>query len=366
MIEIDVRLDRGGFALQVRADLTGQVTGLLGHSGAGKSTLLGILAGYIKPDSGHVLLDDTCLFDSRRNINMPIHQRRIGMVFQDNRLFPHMSVQDNLQYGLKLLPDSERRFAYRHIVDLLEIGHLQAQRAHALSGGEKQRVALGRALLSSPRLLLLDEPLAALDIHLRNQILPFLRRIKEEIRIPMVYVSHSINEVLYLTQQVALMSHGQLLGAGDFHEVIQDERMLALAHDLGLENVVRARVAEHVPENGYTTIMLGQQSLHLPLLTDVEEGEISVSIAAASIALSRTRVEGITIQNQLSGKVRSIHLASGRALVSVDVQGHTLLAEITPKAVHDLQLQNDVQVFCLIKAQSIMPLICVHECHCHR
>ena len=332
MIDLDVELVRANFRLQVAGRLDAPIIGLLGPSGAGKSTLLGIVSGFIRPDRGHVVLGGDQLFDSNKHINIPIHQRRVGMVFQDSRLFPHLNVRDNLQYGLKLRPKAERHFNYRHIVDLLEVGHLQEQRAHQLSGGEKQRVALGRALLASPRLLLLDEPLASLDMHLKNHILPFLRRIKDEIGIPMLYVSHSINEVLYLTNQVALMDQGRLLGAGNFHEVMQDERMLALAHTLGIENVVSGVLVEHDNTNGYSIVMMGQQEVHMPLMDDLAGTEISASIAASSIALSRQRLEEITIQNQLPGKVTSIQIASGRALVSLDVQGQTLLAEITPKA----------------------------------
>lgn len=357
MIEIDVELARPGFKLRAECSFEARVTGLLGASGAGKSTLLGIVAGFVQPDRGYVTLDGVTLYNSKRRINIPMHQRRIGVVFQDSRLFPHLNVRDNLQYGLKLQPARESSFEYRHIVDLLEIGHLQTQRAHQLSGGEKQRVALGRALLASPRLLLLDEPLASLDMHLKNQILPFLRRVKDEIGIPMLYVSHSINEVLYLTNKVALIDKGQMLGVGNFHEVMQDERMLALAHTLGLENVVTGILVGHDTQNGYSTVLLGQQELHMPLVDSVTGSKISAAIAAASIAISRQKVEGITIQNQLQGKIAGIHVSSGRALVSVEVQGQTLLAEITPKALHDLQLQNGKVIYCLIKTQSVMPLM---------
>lgn len=355
MIDIDVELTRPAFKLEAKCSLNGVATGLIGASGAGKSTLLGMILGYISPDHGRITLDDTCLFDSKLGINMPIHQRRVGMVFQDSRLFPHLNVRDNLLYGLKLLSETENHFEYSHIVDLLEIGHLQQQRAHQLSGGEKQRVALGRALLASPRLLLLDEPLASLDVHLKNQILPFLRRVKDEIRIPMVYVSHSINEVLYLTNQVAMMEQGRLLGAGEFHEVMHDGRVLALAHTLGLENLVPGHVVEHDVEHGYSIMQLGGQQLYFPL-TNAEVGtEVSVSIPASGIALSKKRLDGITIQNQLLGTVTDVREVSTRVLVTVDV-GSTLLAEITRKGLHDLQIENGSQVYCLFKAQSAVPL----------
>lgn len=356
MIEVDVELKRSAFKVYGTSRFDSAVTGLLGPSGAGKSTLLGMIAGYIEPNRGRIVIDDACVFDSQRGIDIPLHQRGIGMVFQESRLFPHLSVRDNLQYGFKLLPAGNRRIEYSQIVDLLEIGHLLRHRAHQLSGGEKQRVALGRALLASPRLLLLDEPLASLDVHLKNQILPFLRRVRDEIRIPMIYVSHSINEVLYLTSQVAIMSHGQLLEVGDFHQVMHDEQVITLAHTLGLENLVQGNLVAHDVANGYSIVMLGSQQLHMPLTNGLAGSQVSASIAASGIALSRARLDGITIQNQLAGAVRSIHIAGGRALVSVDVEGNILLAEVTPKAVQDLRLEMGMQVYCLIKTQTIMPL----------
>lgn len=207
MIDICAKLNRKQFTLDVNHQFTAHVTGLFGPSGAGKSTLLGIFAGLIKPESGRIVINGECLFDSQTSINVPIHQRQIGLVFQENRLFPHYSVQDNLTYGLKL-QNKQQQFGVAQIVALLEIGNLLAQRPHELSGGEKQRVAIGRALLSSPRILLLDEPLASLDARLKAQILPFLKRITEEIHIPMIYVSHSMEEIQQMTSHIVVMENG--------------------------------------------------------------------------------------------------------------------------------------------------------------
>jgi len=199
MIEVQARLERPNFELDVSLQLDHRVTAIFGPSGSGKSTLLGIIAGIIKPDSGRVVVNGECLFDSRKHINKPIHERRIGLVFQDGRLFPHLNVEQNLAYALDFVPASRQQFNFEHIVQLLEIGTLLQQRPHQLSGGEKQRVALGRALLSSPRLLMLDEPLASLDDRLKNQILPFLKLIADEINIPMIYISHSKKEIMQIT-----------------------------------------------------------------------------------------------------------------------------------------------------------------------
>lgn len=209
MIEINVKLGRKQFVLDVNYQFTERVTGLFGPSGAGKSTLLNIIAGLIQADSGRLLIDGNCLFDKQEGINVPIHQRQIGLVFQENRLFPHYTVQDNLTYGLKLREKQYQQVSVEKIVTLLEISHLLAQRPHQLSGGEKQRVAIGRALLSSPRLLLLDEPLASLDARLKAQILPFLKKITEEIHTPMIYVSHSIEEIQQITDHIVLMHNGR-------------------------------------------------------------------------------------------------------------------------------------------------------------
>ena len=210
MIDINVRLKRRDFALAVNLKLEAKVTGLFGPSGSGKSTLLSILAGLIQPDMGHIVVDGECIFDSVKRINIPIYQRRIGLVFQESRLFPHLNIHHNLTYGLNLLSKQNQKFSLKQIVELLEIGHLLKQRPHQLSGGEKQRVTLGRTLLSSPKLLLCDEPLAALDIRLKNHILPFLKRVNEEIAVPMVYVSHSINEVLILTKSIVMIEAGEM------------------------------------------------------------------------------------------------------------------------------------------------------------
>ena len=173
MIDIDLQRTQGDFNLSTKCVIDSPVVGLFGTSGAGKSTLLGMIAGLVTPNAGYLIVDGETLFDSKRSINVPLHQRRIGMVFQENRLFPHLNVRDNLQYGFNLLPQKDKRFGLSQIIELLEIGQLLSQKPHQLSGGEKQRVALGRALLASPRLLLLDEPLASLDVRLNSKYCHF-------------------------------------------------------------------------------------------------------------------------------------------------------------------------------------------------
>jgi molybdate transport system ATP-binding protein len=210
MIEVQVRLKRKHFELDASLQLSQRVTAIYGPSGSGKSTLLSIIAGITQPDSGRIMIDDECLFDSQARINQPIHQRKIGLVFQDGRLFPHLTVEHNLSYALNFTPRHNQQFHLKQIVTLLEIGHLLKQRPHQLSGGEKQRVALGRALLGSPRLLMLDEPLASLDERLKSQILPFLKVVADEVNIPMIYISHSKEEIMQITNNFVDIQFGKI------------------------------------------------------------------------------------------------------------------------------------------------------------
>jgi molybdate transport system ATP-binding protein len=212
LLRIDLSFERSDFALRACANLGAGVTGICGPSGAGKSTLLGLLSGLLRPAQGRLQFEDELLNDAARGWCVPPWRRHFGLVFQEGRLFPHLSVRSNLLYGARRLPAGHRTVTLQTIVALLELEPLLLRRPAQLSGGERQRVALGRALLYSPRLLLLDEPLASLDERLKQQILPFLKRIKDEIRTPMIYVSHDPREVDFLADRVLRMSQGQLLG----------------------------------------------------------------------------------------------------------------------------------------------------------
>ena len=215
MLDLDFKFTRDQFCMQICTKLDAPITGILGASGSGKSTLLAVIAGLLKPQIGHVLLGERTLFslhsDSGSKVWTPPHKRRIGLVFQDGQLLPHLSVRDNLLYGYRNITVEQRHFSVAEIASLFEIDHLLSRKTNTLSGGEKQRVALGRAVLYSPELLLLDEPLSALDERLKNQILPFFLRIKSECKIPMVYVTHSPREIEFLTNTQLIMSGGQLV-----------------------------------------------------------------------------------------------------------------------------------------------------------
>ncbi len=214
MLAVDIEKRLGEFEIKVAFESQGSVTALFGSSGSGKTSIVNMVAGLVKPDRGRIALDDTVLFDSTTRVNVPMHRRRIGYVFQEGRLFPHLSVAANLDYGRRMsrLPrdDAERR----RIVDLLDVGHLLDRRPGKLSGGERQRVAVGRALLMRPRLLILDEPLASLDAARKREILPYLVRLRDEAHMPMVYVSHQAGELRRIATNVVRLDGGRVMETG--------------------------------------------------------------------------------------------------------------------------------------------------------
>lgn len=214
MLSVDVARQLGEFSLQIAFESTSRITGLYGPSGSGKSSLVNTIAGLSKPDRGRIVIDGEVLDDTAAHIHIAPHKRRIGYVFQDARLFPHYNVAQNLDYGRRMNTLPRDGAHQERIVNMLDIGHLLSRRPAQLSGGERQRVALGRALLSKPRLLLLDEPLGALDLDRREEILPYLERLRDEENVPMVYVSHDPDEIRRLAGQVVMLKGGRVANFG--------------------------------------------------------------------------------------------------------------------------------------------------------
>lgn len=346
-VSFQFRCDLDPFQLQIEAELNGPITGVFGPSGAGKSTLLHLIAGIRKPDRGHLVVNGRTLLDEE--VYVPIHQRNIGVVFQDGRLFPHMTVAGNLRYG------AGDGFSYDAVVSLLELEGLLEKRPIRLSGGERQRVALGRALLRGPDLLLLDEPMAALDRGLKRQILPFLRRVKRETKIPMIHVSHDLSEILQLTDQLLVMDGGRAVGQGSFLNLVRNEQVRDLFHDLGLLNVLPLTVASHNPSEGITLFHPESQ----PGATWVgaeHTAPVGARVYAAlrpeDIALVGEPVSNISIRNQIRGVVEDLIIAHHRALCILDT-GVKLLAEITPNAIHSMGLRKGQEVWGMFKANAL-------------
>jgi molybdate transport system ATP-binding protein len=214
VLTVEVEKQLGALSLAVRFDISGGATALFGPSGAGKTSIINMIAGLLKPDRGHIVLDDTTLFDAAKAINVPPHRRRIGYVFQEGRLFPHLSVRQNLDYGRRMSGRPRNPIEFERIAALLGITHLLQRRPRMLSGGERQRVAIGRALLMQPHLLLLDEPLASLDAGHKGEILPYLMRLRDQAAIPIVYVSHIAAELRQIATSVVRLEQGRVLAVG--------------------------------------------------------------------------------------------------------------------------------------------------------
>ena len=358
MLELEVGLRRGGFTLDVTASLEGPATALFGPSGAGKSTLLGVVAGLVRPGRGRVVLDGEVLDDAERGVHVPTHRRRVGVVFQDGRLFPHLSAGENLRFPERFVPPARRRFQAEEVVRWLALEPLLKRSVRSLSGGEAQRVALGRALLASPRLLLMDEPLSALDKGLRGEILPLLHGALQASGLPVVYVSHDLAEALQISREMLLLKGGRIAGRGPFLDLLEIPEALDLFRDQGLLNVVAARVAGHRAEDAVTLIEpltggSGGVSFKSALSPGHPAGrEIRVALRPEDVALALAPVAGTSIQNQVPGTIRRVVQGERRTLVVIDA-GLTLLADVTRQSEHELDLRAGRPVWCLFKAQAL-------------
>ena len=356
MIQASIHLERRDFSLDVDFHTESNVTGIFGPSGAGKTTLINLIAGLERPDQGSISLDEQTLFDRARGIDVPTHLRRVGVVFQEHRLFPNYSVGGNLRYGRRQGGDD-----FQQIVDLLELGSLLRKRVHQLSGGERQRVALGRALLSNPKLLLLDEPLASLDQRLRQQIIPYLRRIRDVLTVPILYVSHDLTEILQWTDQILVLERGRSGGQGRYADVVHQDAVLSVVHDRGMNNVLTAQVSAHQPEDGISVLEVGAApgatrraptQLIAPLCSAPVGSSVLISIQPWDIALATGPVQGVSIQNQIRGVVTRCTNHERSALVDVQI-GLPIMVEISRRSTASLNIKVDQPITCQIKTRAI-------------
>jgi len=352
VLSIDISLSLPDFKLSVAVDCRYPVTAILGPSGAGKTTLLNLVAGLLRPDEGEIRIDSEILFSSAEGIDLAPERRRLGYVFQEDLLFPHLDVLRNLRFGYDLQSAGSRRFHPEQVVDLLSLGSLLGRMPAQLSGGERQRVALGRAILSSPRMLLMDEPLASLDQGLKDRIIPYLRHIRTDLGIPILYVSHSVAEILELTGQVIVLKEGRVLAHGDFFDIAHSPEVLPLVDAHGFENVLPVEVVDTDSANGVSRVRYGDQLLTVPVCGRPPGRRIFVGIRAGDVILARTRPTGLSTRNALPGQILEIAEVGGRQLVYVDV-GKRLAVEVTAEAVRELGLKVGEPVVCLMKTHGI-------------
>ena len=357
MLQVNLKFRRGDFQLQGELQAQNGISGIYGRSGSGKTTLLHLVCGLLKPDSGIIKLDDTVLYDSENNINIPGHRRSVGVVFQEARLLPHYSVRGNLNYGYRRQKTEKRQFEFHEVTELLQLENLLERSVRDLSGGEKQRVALGRALLSSPRLLLLDEPLASLDSMHKAQILPFLRRIREVSPLPMLYVSHDLAELLQLTDDLVIMEKGNIVARGKYMQVMHDSGVIDAVGDQNLTNVLAATCVKTDEALGLVRLKLDcpaeQNCEILAPPRDIKEGgKVYVSLRPEDIALSREKLTGTSIRNQLPGTVTGLTEYHKRALLRINI-GVDVFVRVSMQTVREMQLQVGRPVICLIKAAAV-------------
>jgi molybdate transport system ATP-binding protein len=356
MLRVEIRKRRGDFCLDVGFSApTPGVTALFGRSGCGKSTLISLIAGLLTPDSGRILLDGDTWFDSARHLNVDARHRRMGVVFQDARLFPHLSVRANLEYGTRRLPRGVKRdIPFDDVVSLLGLAPLVGRRPHELSGGEQQRIALGRALLSQPRLLLLDEPLASLDIARREEVLPYLEKLRDAFALPIVYVSHQFDEVLRLATRVVLLDAGRAVADGDLATVSRDPLLRAIVGPDSVGAVVAGQI-ERLDAAGLAVVRVGDATLNVELDDAMPGQRIQIQVLARDVIVASELPRGLSVRNVVPARVVSITADAGRSvLIVLDIgRASTLLARITARASQELSLSPGKQVWALIKAVSL-------------
>ena len=353
-LTVDIERRLGLFRLAVAFEAGGGVTALFGRSGAGKTSVVNAIAGVLRPDRGRILVDDQAVFDDARGIDVPTSRRRIGYVFQEGRLFPHLSVHQNLRYGRLFSAEARRPDHFEHVVDLLGLRELLDRRPGNLSGGEKQRVAIGRALLSNPRLLLLDEPLASLDAHRRSEILQYIELMRDEVRIPIIYVSHSVEEVVRVADVVVLMSGGEVVKVGTAEEVMGRPDLRPAAGTFEGGAVIDAKVIEQDLRYDLATLAFEGGTLTVTNVDALVGEPVRVRIRARDVSIALRRPHDISIQNILEGTVREIGPERGGAVdVAITVGGTVLRARVTQRAVDTLGLAPGRGVYALVKAVSL-------------
>lgn len=344
LLEVDVEKRFTGFSSHVEFTLSGERCGVFGPSGSGKSTLMNMLAGLTDPDRGFIRLNDKTLFDSTRTINLPPQKRRIGVVFQHAHLFPHMNVGKNLFYGMKRRAPGASDIDPNQLIEVLQLGNLLERRVARLSGGEKQRVALGRTILASPDLILMDEPLTGLDGKLKYQIIPHLQRVFSEFSIPMLFISHDLQEMRMMTDDVLVMKDGII------------ERQLSI-EALARSGSVSGRrymnlLTLESPQDLGDLLSYRWGDIELMLVKTHDTGSGQFCLNASDILLFKQHPQAASARNMLLCTVRGTYQTDWLVGVELDCQGNSLVAEIVPQSIEELGIRPGNEVVAVIKASA--------------
>jgi len=350
-IAVDIRHRLGTFDLDASFQSDGRLTALYGASGSGKTSLVNIIAGLERPAAGRVVVDGRVLVDTHAGIFVPMHRREIGYVFQEGRLFPHLNVERNLRYGRFFTPRTRRYVDFGDVVELLGIGHLLARMPRNLSGGEKQRVAIGRALLASPRLMIMDEPLAALDDARKAEILPFIERLRDEAGIPIVYVSHAIAEVSRLATDVIVLAEGRVAASGPASTILGNREFLPDADRNEAGSVIDMVVEAHDEPFALTVLRSAAGKWRLPRVAALPGTRLRVRVRARDVMIATQPPKGISALNVFAGTITAIDPSTGAdAIVTVECGADRILARATRRSVSDLALKPGKAIHLLVKS----------------
>lgn len=350
MLQVSIRHRLQGFELDAQFQAPAGVTALFGKSGAGKTTVVNAIAGLMRPDHARITVNGSTLIDSGAGVNLPPHRRGVGYVFQEPRLFPHLTVRANLLFGRKLSrragPEPDQ------IIQMLGIGHLLSRRPAGLSGGEKSRVAIGRAILSNPRMLLMDEPLAALDQARKDEILPYLERLRDQIGLPILYVSHALPEVARLATTIVLIENGRIAAAGPAGDILSDPGHAPLlgARQMGALLTARLRSQD---ADGLSRLDCAAGPIWVPRVAAAIGTALRLRIMAHDVMLSLTAPQGVSALNVLPARISDLRTDADGVLVRLETGGQHLLARITARSAQGLALQSGMQVHAVLKAVSV-------------
>lgn len=351
MLDVEIRHRLGDFTLDARFATGPGLVALFGKSGSGKTSIVNVLAGLVHPESARVTLEGVALVDTSRRVFVPRHKRRIGYVFQDARLLPHLTVRQNLLYGRFFAPPADEGPSLERVVDLLAIENLLSRRPTRLSGGERQRVAIGRALLAKPKLLLMDEPLASLDEHRKTEILPYIERLRDEGGVPIVYVSHSISEVARLASTVVLLSDGRVAAVGPTADVMQRLDLVPLTGQSGAGSLIEATVERHDEAFGLTALRARSGLWRVRQIKALPGAPVRLRVRARDVLLARTVPDQISALNVLQGTVVAVGATDGPNVnVRLDCNGDALMARLTRYSVDHLGLTPGTPVFAVVKS----------------
>jgi len=352
-ISVEILERLGDFQLDARFVSAGRLTALFGPSGSGKSSVINFIAGLIKASDGKVTVDGRVLFDSDKRISIPKHKRRIGYVFQEARLFPHLSVRQNLAYGRWFAPAEDRSTDSKDVIALLGLEQILDRMPNLLSGGEKQRVAIGRALLSSPKLLLMDEPLASLDQARKSEIMPYIERLRDETKVPIIYVSHSVAEVARLATEIVVMSNGMVIASGSTEEILQRSDLMPVEEQGEAGSVLEMAVVSFDEKFGITLLRSAAGEIRIPGRFANTGKTIRLRVRARDVMIADQRLKGLSALNQLEGKIAGINRQGPIADVKIDCAGTSIMSRITYQSSQNLKLAVGMPIIAIVKTASI-------------